>query len=54
VYNFSLKDDVQIVKSTQNMSQPSADIAVVGLAVMGQNVVLNMNDHGFVVSVFAT
>jgi 6-phosphogluconate dehydrogenase len=28
----------------------SADIAVVGLAVMGQNLILNMNDHGFVVS----
>lgn len=26
-----------------------ADIAVVGLAVMGQNLILNMNDHGFVV-----
>lgn len=27
-----------------------ADIAVVGLAVMGQNLILNMNDKGFVVS----
>ncbi len=27
-----------------------ADIAVIGLAVMGQNLILNMNDHGFVVS----
>lgn len=27
-----------------------ADIAVVGLAVMGQNLILNINDHGFVVS----
>lgn len=26
-----------------------ADIAVVGLAVMGQNLILNMNDNGFVV-----
>lgn len=26
-----------------------ADIAVVGLAVMGQNLILNINDHGFVV-----
>ena len=24
-----------------------ADIAVIGLAVMGQNLILNMNDHGF-------
>jgi len=30
----------------------SADIAVVGLAVMGQNLILNMNDHGFVVCAF--
>ena len=28
------------------MSTP-ADIAVIGLAVMGQNLILNMNDHGF-------
>ncbi|KAI2514986.1 PGD isoform 9 [Pan troglodytes] len=25
-----------------------ADIALIGLAVMGQNLILNMNDHGFV------
>ncbi len=30
----------------------TADIGLIGLAVMGQNVVLNMNDHGYVVSVF--
>jgi 6-phosphogluconate dehydrogenase len=29
-----------------------ADIGLIGLAVMGQNLVLNMNDHGFKVSVF--
>ncbi len=29
-----------------------ADIGVVGLAVMGQNLVLNMNDHGFKVAVY--
>ena len=28
----------------------SADIGLIGLAVMGQNLILNMNDHGFVVS----
>jgi len=27
--------------------QPTADIALIGLAVMGQNLILNMNDHGF-------
>ena len=29
--------------------EPHADIAVIGLAVMGQNLILNMNDHGFTV-----
>lgn len=29
-----------------------ADIALIGLAVMGQNLVLNMNDHGFVVCAY--
>ena len=29
-----------------------ADIGLIGLAVMGQNLVLNMNDHGFSVAVF--
>ncbi len=27
--------------------EPQADIALIGLAVMGQNLILNMNDHGF-------
>jgi len=29
--------------------EPTGDIAVIGLAVMGQNLILNMNDHGFTV-----
>ncbi len=32
--------------------KPKSDIGLVGLAVMGQNLVLNMNDHGYAVSVF--
>jgi 6-phosphogluconate dehydrogenase len=32
--------------------QAQADIGLIGLAVMGQNLVLNMNDHGFTVAVF--
>jgi 6-phosphogluconate dehydrogenase len=32
--------------------EPTADIGLIGLAVMGQNLVLNMNDHGFTVAVF--
>ncbi len=31
---------------------PRADIGLVGLAVMGQNLVLNMTDHGFTVAVY--
>jgi len=30
----------------------NADIGLIGLAVMGQNLVMNMNDHGFTVAVF--
>jgi len=33
-------------------TKPVADIAVIGLAVMGQNLILNMNDHGFTVCAF--
>ncbi len=29
--------------------EPNADIALIGLAVMGQNLILNMNDHGYTV-----
>src|SRR5205823_6657204 len=32
--------------------QPTADIALIGLAVMGQNLILNMTDHGFKVVAF--
>jgi len=34
------------------MSEPVADIALIGLAVMGQNIILNMNDNGFVVCAY--
>ena len=34
------------------MPEPSCDIGLIGLAVMGQNLVLNMNDQGFKVAVF--
>ena len=33
-------------------SAQSADIGLVGLAVMGENLVLNMESHGFTVAVF--
>src|SRR3954454_3666856 len=32
--------------------EPTGDIAVIGLAVMGQNLILNMNDKGFTVVAF--
>ena len=31
------------------MTEAHADIGVIGLAVMGQNLILNMNDHGYAV-----
>ena len=34
------------------MPNQSCDIGLIGLAVMGQNLVLNMNDHGYRVAVF--
>ncbi len=34
------------------MSTSLCDIGLIGLAVMGQNLVLNMNDHGFKVAVY--
>ena len=34
------------------MQDTLCDIGLIGLAVMGQNLVLNMNDHGFKVAVF--
>src|SRR5580704_14447200 len=37
---------------TSKTMDPQADIALIGLAVMGQNLILNMNDHGFTVVAF--
>ena len=34
------------------MAEALCDIGLIGLAVMGQNLVLNMNDHGYKVAVF--
>ena len=34
------------------MNTPLSDVGLIGLAVMGQNLALNMADHGFLVSVF--
>ena len=32
--------------------EQTADIALIGLAVMGQNLIMNMNDHGYTVVAF--
>ncbi|XP_070562218.1 6-phosphogluconate dehydrogenase, decarboxylating-like isoform X2 [Ptychodera flava] len=42
----------QIFRSRNNVIMAVADIGLIGLAVMGQNLILNMNDHGFVVCAF--
>ena len=34
------------------MANANCDIGLIGLAVMGQNLVLNMNDYGYTVAVF--
>jgi 6-phosphogluconate dehydrogenase len=34
------------------MSKPASDIGLIGLAVMGQNLALNIADHGFQISVY--
>jgi 6-phosphogluconate dehydrogenase len=34
------------------MAEAKADLGLIGLAVMGQNLVLNMNDHGYTIAVF--
>ena len=36
----------------KNMEKASCDIGLIGLAVMGQNLVLNMANHGFSVGVY--
>jgi 6-phosphogluconate dehydrogenase len=36
----------------KKQSEPTADIGLIGLAVMGQNLVLNIADHGFDVAIY--
>jgi len=40
------------VKANGGIMMQQADIGLIGLAVMGQNLVLNMDDHGYVVAVY--
>ncbi|WP_428388717.1 NADP-dependent phosphogluconate dehydrogenase [Mucisphaera sp.] len=39
-------------KKTTGRNEGRADIGLIGLAVMGQNLILNMADHGYTVAVF--
>jgi len=53
----SIRNDLHdIIEQDQKMNgrrnMDKADIGLIGLAVMGQNLVLNMADHGFSVAVF--
>ncbi len=49
VYNGQILGEVGDSKMSESQV---ADIGLIGLAVMGQNLVMNMNDHGFKVAVF--
>ena len=49
--SFSVAAGMERSNLNDNMPQ-KADFGLIGLAVMGQNLVLNMNDHGFVVAVY--
>jgi 6-phosphogluconate dehydrogenase len=41
-----------VVQDIYLIMEAKGDIALIGLAVMGQNLILNMNDHGFTVVAF--
>ncbi|KHN95304.1 6-phosphogluconate dehydrogenase [Metarhizium album ARSEF 1941] len=46
----STSPSVQAPRSADNV--PSADLGLIGLAVMGQNLIMNMADHGFTICAF--
>jgi 6-phosphogluconate dehydrogenase len=52
-YNIAKKNSI-VTKNLEisAMSAGTADIGLIGLAVMGENLVLNMESHGFTVAVF--
>src|SRR5262249_14292642 len=51
LFFISSHDEEKDIRGEDKMNEV-ADIGLIGLAVMGQNLVLNMNDHGFKVAVF--
>jgi 6-phosphogluconate dehydrogenase len=46
---FKPRPSARFPDQQKNNMETQADIALIGLAVMGQNLILNMNDHGFTV-----
>ena len=44
------KEGLEPNSSGASVQQGTCDIGLIGLAVMGQNLVLNMNDHGYKVA----
>ena len=53
-YNSSLINFTSFNNHSQenNMTTKNADIGLVGLAVMGQNLALNIADHGYTIAVY--
>jgi 6-phosphogluconate dehydrogenase len=47
--NGNCLDTYELLNKWSLTMEAKGDIAVIGLAVMGQNLILNMNDHGFTV-----
>ena len=52
VFNLFYTGDKNKFALTKMGDAPTADLALIGLAVMGQNLILNMDDHGFVVCAY--
>ncbi len=46
------KVDSTLRQSSVQVSSPQADIGLIGLAVMGENLILNMESKGFTVACF--
>jgi 6-phosphogluconate dehydrogenase len=51
-YIFKEDSVMSLSEKPENTLAPLSDIGLIGLAVMGENLVLNMESHGFQVSVF--
>ena len=49
---FIFFEPASCLNTSKTMTTATADIALIGLAVMGKNLIMNMNDHGFTVCAF--